>query len=167
MATTQKIVINLWFDTEAEEAAKFYTSVFKNSRIDKITRFPNVGQEIHKKEAGSVMTVEFTLEGQKYIGLNGGPEFNFSEAISLVINCKDQKEVDYYWEKLSEGGDPRAQQCGWLKDKFGLSWQVVPEVLDELISQPDKEKAEHVFAAMLKMKKLNVAELEQAAMQSA
>ena len=163
---TQKIVTNFWFDTEAEEAAKFYTSIFKNSSMDKITRYPNVGQEIHGKAPGSVMTVEFTLDGQKYIGLNGGPHFKFNEAISLQINCKDQAEVDYYWEKLSEGGDPNAQQCGWLKDKFGLSWQVVPVILDELVSQPDKEKAEHVFEAMLKMKKLNVDELEQAAMHS-
>jgi len=166
MATTQKIVTNFWFDTEAEEAAKFYTSIFKNSSIDKITRYPAVGQEIHRKAPGSVMTVEFTLEGQKYVALNGGPDFKFNESISLVINCKDQAEVDYYWEKLTKGGDPKAQQCGWLKDKFGLSWQVVPVVLDELINQPDQEKAEHVFAAMLKMKKLNVEELEQAAMHS-
>jgi predicted 3-demethylubiquinone-9 3-methyltransferase (glyoxalase superfamily) len=166
MATTQKIVTNFWFDTEAEEAAKFYTSIFKNSSIDKITRYPAVGQEIHRKAPGSVMTVEFTLEGQKYVALNGGPDFKFNESISLVINCKDQAEVDYYWEKLTKGGDPKAQQCGWLKDKFGLSWQVVPVVLDELINQPDQEKADHVFAAMLKMKKLNVEELEQAAMHS-
>src|SRR5688572_2443799 len=166
MATTQKIVTNFWFDTEAEEAAKFYTSIFKNSSIDKITRYPAVGQEIHRKAPGSVMTVEFTLEGQKYVALNGGPDFKFNESISLVINCKDQAEVDYYWEKLTKGGDPKAQQCGWLKDKFGLSWQVVPVILDELINQPDQEKAERVFAAMLKMKKLNVEELEQAAMHS-
>jgi predicted 3-demethylubiquinone-9 3-methyltransferase (glyoxalase superfamily) len=166
MATTQKIVTNFWFDTEAEEAAKFYTSIFKNSSIDKIMRYPAVGKEIHGKEPGSVMTVEFTLDGQKYVGLNGGPHFKFNEAISLVINCKDQAEVDYYWEKLTKGGDPKAQQCGWLKDKFGLSWQVVPEILDELINQPDQEKADQVFAAMLKMKKLNVEELEQAAMHS-
>ena len=163
---TQKLIPNLWFDTEAEDAAKFYTSVFKDSSIDKITRYPDVGQEIHQKTPGSVMTVEFTLQGQKYVGLNGGPHFKFNEAISFVINCKDQKEVDYYWEKLSEGGDPRAQQCGWLKDKFGLSWQVVPVVLDELLDDPDQEKVDQVFEAMLKMKKLNVEELERAAAQS-
>lgn len=163
---TQKIIPNLWFDTEAEEAAKFYTSIFKNSSIDKITRYPAVGQEIHQKTPGSVMTVEFTLQGQKYVGLNGGPHFKFNEAVSFVVNCKDQKEVDYYWEKLSEGGDPRAQQCGWLKDKFGLSWQVVPVVLDELMDDPDQEKVDQVFEAMLKMKKLNVEELERAAAQS-
>ena len=166
MATIEKIIPNFWFDTEAEEAAKFYTSVFKNSSIDKVTRYPNVGQEIHGKEAGSVMTVEFTLQGQKYVALNGGPHFKFNEAVSFVINCKDQKEVDYFWEKLTEGGDPKAQQCGWLKDKFGLSWQVVPTALDELINDPDQEKVNHVFEAMLSMKKLNVDELEQAASQS-
>lgn len=165
MATLSKIIPNLWFDNDAEEAAKFYTSIFKNSSIDKIVRYPNVGQEIHKKKAGSVMTVEFTVLGQKYVGLNGGPDFKFTEAVSFIINCKDQKEVDYYWEKLSQGGDPKAQQCGWLKDKFGLSWQVVPVVLDELINDPDQEKVEQVFEAMLKMKKLNVEELEQAAAQ--
>ena len=162
----QKIIPNLWFDTEAEDAAKFYTSIFKDSSIDKITRYPAVGQDIHEKAPGSVMTVEFTLQGQKYVALNGGPLFKFNESISFVINCKDQKEVDYYWEKLSEGGDPRAQQCGWLKDKFGLSWQVVPIVLDELMDDPDQEKVDQVFEAMLKMKKLNVEELERAAAQS-
>ncbi len=162
----QKINPNLWFDTEAEDAAKFYTSIFKDSSIDKITRYPAVGQDIHEKAPGSVMTVEFTLQGQKYVALNGGPLFKFNESISFVINCKDQKEVDYYWEKLSEGGDPRAQQCGWLKDKFGLSWQVVPIVLDELMDDPDQEKVDQVFEAMLKMKKLNVEELERAAAQS-
>ena len=166
MATLNKIIPNLWFNTEAEDAAKFYTSIFKNSSIDKVTPYPNVGQEIHKKKAGSVMTVEFTLLGQKYLGLNGGPDFKFSEAISFIIHCKDQKEVDYYWEKLSQGGDPKAQQCGWLKDKFGLSWQVVPVVLDELLDDSDQEKVDLVFEAMLKMKKLNVEELEQAAAQS-
>ena len=155
----QKINPNLWFDTEAEDAAKFYTSIFKDSSIDKITRYPAVGQEIHQKAPGSVMTVEFTLQGQKYVALNGGPHFKFNESISFVINCKDQKEVDYYWEKLSEGGDPRAQQCGWLKDKFGLSWQVVPKGMSELFSDPDKEKRERAMASMLKMKKLDINEL--------
>jgi predicted 3-demethylubiquinone-9 3-methyltransferase (glyoxalase superfamily) len=109
------------------------------------------------------MTVEFTLEGQKYVGLNGGPNFKFNESVSFVVNCKDQQEVDYFWEKLSQGGDPRAQQCGWLKDKFGLSWQVVPLALEDLLDDPDQEKAIHVFEAMLKMKKLNIDELERAA----
>ena len=163
MATVEKIIPNFWFDTEAEEAAKFYTSIFKNSSIDKVTRYPNVGQEIHGKKAGTVMTVEFTLQGQKYVALNGGPHFKFNEAVSFIVNCKDQNEVDYFWEKLSAGGDPKAQQCGWLKDKFGLSWQVVPLALEELINDPDREKANHVFEAMLSMKKLNIDELEQAA----
>jgi predicted 3-demethylubiquinone-9 3-methyltransferase (glyoxalase superfamily) len=166
MATMQKITPNLWFDTEAEDAAKFYTSIFKDSSIDKIMRYPDVGQEIHKKKPGSVMTVEFTLQGQKYVALNGGPHFKFNEAVSFVVNCKDQVEVDYFWEKLSQGGDPTAQQCGWLKDKFGLSWQVVPVVLEELLDDPDQEKVDQVFEAMLKMKKLNVDDLERAAAQS-
>lgn len=164
MATMKKIIPNFWFDTEAEEAARFYTSIFKDSSIDKIMYYPSVGQDIHKKEPGSVMTVEFTLQGQKYVALNGGPNFKFNESVSFVINCKDQQEVDYFWEKLSQGGDPKAQQCGWLKDKFGLSWQVVPLALEELLDDPDQEKANHVFEAMLKMKKLNIDELERAAL---
>jgi len=166
MATIEKIIPNFWFDTEAEEAAKFYTSIFKNSSIDKVTRYPNVGQKIHGKKAGSVMTVEFTLQGQRYMALNGGPHFKFNEAVSFIVNCKDQNELDYFWEKLSEGGDPKAQQCGWLKDKFGLSWQVVPIALEELMNDPDQEKADHVFEAMLSMKKLNIDELQQAASQA-
>lgn len=166
MATIKKLIPNLWFNTEAEEAAKFYTSIFKNSGIDRITRYPNVGQEIHKKEPGSVMTVEFHLEEVKFVGLNGGPNFKFNESVSFQVDCNDQNELDYFWEKLSEGGDPSAQQCGWLKDKFGLSWQVVPTRLDELLNDSDQEKVEHVFSAMLKMKKLNVLELEEAASQS-
>jgi predicted 3-demethylubiquinone-9 3-methyltransferase (glyoxalase superfamily) len=166
MASLEKIIPNFWFDTEAEEAAKFYTSIFKDSSIDKVTRYPKVGQEIHGKKAGSVMTVEFTLQGQKYVALNGGPHFKFNEAVSFIINCKDQTELDYFWEKLTEEGDPKAQQCGWLKDKFGLSWQVVPIALEELINDPDQEKADHVFEAMLSMKKLNIDELQQAASQA-
>jgi predicted 3-demethylubiquinone-9 3-methyltransferase (glyoxalase superfamily) len=163
MAKLEKITPNLWFDSQAEEAAKFYTSIFKNSGIDKITRYPNAGQEIHKQKPGSVMTVEFVLDGQKFIGLNAGPIFKFNEAISFVINCETQDEVDYYWSALSKGGDPSAQQCGWLKDKYGLSWQVVPTALNKLIDDADPERAEHVFSAMLKMKKLVIDELEEAA----
>ena len=163
MATIKKITPNLWFDSQAEEAAKFYTSIFKRSKIDRVTRYPNVGQEIHKMEPGAVMTVEFRLDGQQFVGLNGGPVFKFNEAISFVINCKDQKEVDYFWDKLREGGDPSADQCGWLKDKFGVSWQVVPIALNELLSDTDQEKVERVFGAMLKMKKLEIEELEAAA----
>lgn len=166
MAKIKKITTNLWFDSAAEEAAKYYTSIFKNSGIDRVTRYPKAGQEIHGKQPGSVMTVEFNLDGQKFVALNGGPHFKFNESISFIVNCENQEEVDYFWEKLSKGGDPKAQQCGWLKDKFGLSWQVVPTALDELMSDPDQEKVEHVFEAMLKMKKLNIGELEEAASES-
>ncbi len=163
MAKIERLTPNLWFDSEAEEAAKFYTSIFKNSKIEKVSHFPKVGQEIHGKQAGSVMTVEFNLDGQKFVALNGGPHFKFNEAISFIVNCENQKEVDYYWEKLGAGGDPNAQQCGWLKDKFGLSWQVVPTALNELLTDSDPEKVEHAFGAMLRMKKLNIHELEDAA----
>ena len=150
----------LWFDTEAEEAAKFYCSVFKNSRIGRISRYVNEGQEIHGKPAGSVMAVEFELDGQKFAALNGGPQFKFDEAISFQINCRDQQEVDYFWEKLSEGGKEVA--CGWLKDKFGLSWQVVPGVLYEMLLDPDQEKVRRVTKAFLQMKKFDIAALKRA-----
>jgi len=163
MAKIERFTPNLWFDSEAENAAKHYTSIFKNSRIDKVTYYPNAGQEIHGKQPGSVMTVEFTLDGQKFLALNGGPHFKFNEAVSFIVNCENQQEVDYYWEKLGAGGDPNAQQCGWLKDKFGLSWQVVPTALDELLTGSDQEKVEHAFEAMLRMKKLDIHELEAAA----
>ncbi len=162
MAKIQKIIPNLWFDNEAEEAAKYYTSIFKNSGIDRVTYYPKAGQEIHKQQPGSVMTVEFNLDGQKFVALNGGPHFKFNEAISLVVNCDTQEEVDYFWNQLTAGGDPNAQQCGWLKDKFGLSWQVVPTELEELLTDPDQSKVEHAFEAMLKMKKLDISELEAA-----
>ncbi|MDF2454986.1 MAG: 3-demethylubiquinone-9 3-methyltransferase [Cytophagaceae bacterium] len=162
MATVQKITSNLWFDSEAEEAAKYYTSIFKNSSIGRITRYGNVGQEIHKRPANSVMCVEFTLNGHPFMALNGGPVFKFSEAVSFIISCDTQEEVDYYWEKLKAGGDQKAQECGWLKDKYGLSWQVVPVLLDEMIADPDQEKADRVMAAMLKMKKLDIATLQKA-----
>src|SRR6186713_1476156 len=162
MATMQKIDSNLWFDNQAEEAAKFYTSIFENSKIGRITRFSDEGYEIHKRPAGSIMTVEFTLEGQKFIALNGGPIFKFNEAVSFIVNCETQKEIDYYWERLSEGGDPNAQQCGWLKDRFGLSWQVVPTALPELMTDPDPGKRERAMTAMLRMKKLDIAELQRA-----
>ena len=150
----------LWFDTEAEEAAKFYCSIFKNSRMGKVSRYANEGQEIHGKPAGSVMAVEFELDGQKFAALNGGPQFKFDEAISFQINCEDQEEVDYYWGKLSEDGKEVA--CGWLKDKFGLSWQVVPELLYEMLMDPDQEKVKRVTKAFLQMKKFNIAELKRA-----
>lgn len=162
MANLQKIVSNLWFDKEAEEAAKFYTSVFKNSAIGRITHYGEEGYEIHKRPAGSVMTVEFTLEGQPFIGLNGGPVFEFNESVSFAVNCDTQEEIDYYWDKLSEGGDKNAQQCGWLKDKFGLSWQVVPAVLAVMMDDPDAAKRGSVMKAMLAMKKMNIAGLQKA-----
>ena len=162
MATIQKITSNLWFNNQAEEAVKFYTSVFKNSRTGRITRYGKEGYEVHGMPEGTVMTLEFWLEGQEFVALNGGPAFKFSEAISFIINCEDQEEVDYYWEKLSEGGDKDAQICGWLKDKFGLSWQVVPVALSQMLSDDDKEKSERVMRELLKMKKLDIETLEKA-----
>ena len=154
-----KISPCLWFDDQAEEAARFYTSIFKDSKIDLISHYGEVGQEIHGRPPGSVMTVVFELNGQTFTALNGGPIFKFNEAISLQVECDTQEEVDYYWERLSEGGDPAAHQCGWLKDKFGLSWQVVPKILPKLLTDPDTAKSQRAFAAMLRMKKLDVAEL--------
>lgn len=162
MPTFQRIAACLWFDDQAEQAANFYVSIFKNSKIGKISRYPNAGQEIHGKPPGSVMTVEFELDGHSFTALNGGPIFTFSEAISLMVNCRDQAEVDYYWEKLGDGGDPKARQCGWLKDKFGLSWQIVPEGMEEAMSGPDPAGVERAFKAMLGMKKLDVAALKRA-----
>ncbi len=153
----QKIVPNLWFDTEAEEAANFYLSVFENSRIVSVAHYTEAGP----REAGTVMTVEFELNGQRFVGINGGPEFKFDEAVSFQITCEDQDEVDYYWEKLTDGGEE--SQCGWLKDRFGLSWQVVPAGMEEVFGDPDPERAKRAMAAMLKMRKLDVAELRRAA----
>jgi predicted 3-demethylubiquinone-9 3-methyltransferase (glyoxalase superfamily) len=152
----------LWFADRAEEAAKFYTGIFKNSRIHKIARYSDVGQEVHKRRPGSVMTVDFELDGQPFTALNGGPVFTFNEAISLQVFCKDQTEIDYYWDKLGAGGDPTAQQCGWLKDKYGLSWQVVPEVLAEMVADQTTEGGKRAFAAMMEMKKIDIATLEDA-----
>ena len=152
----------LWFDTQAEEAAKFYTGIFPDSKITDVARYPAVGQEIHGKAAGSVMTVAFLLDGQPFTALNGGPVFKFNEAVSLMVMCDTQAEVDHYWEKLGAGGDPDARQCGWLKDRFGVSWQIVPRGMDRMMSDPDPKKRERAFAAMLKMKKLDIAELERA-----
>ena len=162
MAKIQRIAPCLWFDNHAEEAAKFYVGIFKNSKITAISRYSKAGFEIHRRPEGSVMTVLFKLEGQSFTALNGGPIFKFSEAISFQIDCDTQAEVDHYWDKLSAGGDPSAQQCGWLKDKFGLSWQVVPKALPRLLSDPDSAKAGRVMTAMLKMKKIDIAELEKA-----
>src|SRR6476659_2305531 len=135
MARIQKITPFLWFDDRAEAAARFYTGIFKNSKIGRISRYGEAGRESHHRPAGSVMVVEFELEGQSFAALNGGPLFKFSEAISFEIGCETQQEVDYYWEKLGAGGDPKAQQCGWLKDKSGLSWQVVPGGMDEMLKE--------------------------------
>ena len=162
MATLQKITPNLWFNNQAEEAAKYYTSIFKNSKMGKISYFGKEGYEIHQRPEGSVLTVEFFIEDQPFLALNGGPIFKFTEAVSFIVNCNSQEEIEYYWEKLSKGGDEKAQQCGWLKDKFGLSWQVVPTRLSEMMSDPDKAKAGRVMNAMLKMKKLDLPVLEKA-----
>jgi predicted 3-demethylubiquinone-9 3-methyltransferase (glyoxalase superfamily) len=153
----QKIVTNLWFDREAEEAAKFYTSIFENSKIVDVSHFGEAGP----RPAGMVLTVDFELEGQRFTALNGGPEFRFTEAISLLVNCETQDEVDELWEKLSEGGGEKGP-CGWLKDRYGLSWQIVPTVLGELLQDPDKEKADRVMAAMLQMQKLDIDGLKRA-----
>ena len=158
----QKISPCLWFDNQAEEAANFYTSIFENSRVVTITRYGEAGHEIHGRPAGSVLTVEFELDGQAFTALNGGPLFKFSEAISLQVFCLDQAEIDYFWEKLSAGGDPSAQQCGWLKDRFGLSWQIVPAGLSQMLSSGDYAQSERVMTALLEMKKLSIAGLQQA-----
>lgn len=148
----QKITPNFWFDSHAEEAAMFYTSIFNNSRIGRITRFGKGRNEFHGFPEGAVMTVEFQLDGQEFVALNGGPQFKFTEAISFIVNCDSQEELDYYWEKLSEGGDEKAQVCGWLKDKYGVSWQIIPDNLSEMISDPDSNKSERVMEALLQTK---------------
>jgi predicted 3-demethylubiquinone-9 3-methyltransferase (glyoxalase superfamily) len=162
MPAIQKITPCLWFDDQGEEAAKFYTSIFPNSKIVAVSRYGEVGREIHGKPAESVMTVAFELEGQTFTALNGGPIFKFNEAISFQVDCDTQKEVDYYWQKLSEGGDVQAQQCGWLKDKYGASWQVIPRVLVEMMADPDSAKTQRVMGAMLKMKKIDIDGLKRA-----
>ena len=160
MPTLNKIVPCLWYDKEAEEAARFYCSIFKNSELGAITRFTKEGFEIHKKPEGSVMTVTFYLEGQEFTALNGGPLFKFNEAVSLEVRCKDQAEIDYYWDKLGAGGDPKAQQCGWLKDKYGLSWQVVSDDWVEMMVEASLAQRERLMKAMLPMKKFDIAALK-------
>lgn len=152
----------LWFDHQAEEAAQFYTSVFPNSKINEVVRYSEAGFEIHGRPAGSVMTVNFDLEGVSFTALNGGPLFKFSEAISLQVECANQEEADYYWDKLTSGGDPAAQQCGWLKDRFGLSWQIVPQNMAELLKDGSSPGAQRVMNALLQMKKLDFAALRRA-----
>lgn len=156
----QKIIPYLWYDNQAEEAANFYTSVFKNSKITDISYYGEAGSKVSGKPAGSVMTVSFQLEGQDFVALNGGPEFKFSPAISLLVNCQTQEEVDELWQKLSEGG--QEDVCGWLRDKFGVSWQIVPTVLNDMLSDTNQERSERVMEAMLKMKKIDLNLLRQA-----
>jgi predicted 3-demethylubiquinone-9 3-methyltransferase (glyoxalase superfamily) len=158
----QRITPCLWFDNQGEEAAKFYTGIFRNSRIVNIARYGEAGREVHGRPPGSVMTVAFELDGQRFTALNGGPIFKFSEAISFQVDCETQEEVDYYWDRLSEGGDEKAQQCGWVKDKYGLSWQVVPRVLIEMMSDPDPARSGRAMTAMLQMKKIDIAGLKRA-----
>ena len=157
-----KISPCLWFDDKGEEAARFYCSVFKRSKILAISHFGTAGYETHRRPAGSVMTIEFELEGLTFTALNGGPAFTFNEAVSLQVMCDTQDEIDYYWNALSVGGDPKAQQCGWLKDKFGLSWQVAPASLAEMFADTDSEKTGRLMVAMLEMKKFDIAALKKA-----
>lgn len=156
----QKITPCLWFDTQAEEAAKFYCSIFKNSKIGTISRYPEAGQEIHHKPAGSVMVVAFELDGQPFTALNGGPNFTFDEAVSFQVMCDTQDEIDHYWGKLTAGGEEGP--CGWLKDKFGLSWQVVPAIIPQMMADADPQKSARVMNAFMTMKKLDIATLERA-----
>jgi len=156
----QRITPCLWFDNQAEDAVRFYTSIFKDARLHKISYYGGEGQEIHGRPEGTVMTVEFELAGQQFTALNGGPVFTFNEAISLQVHCESQTEVDYYWQRLSEGGDEKAQQCGWLKDKYGVSWQIVPTVVSTLLSDEDTQKSSRVMRALLQMKKIDIAKLQ-------
>ena len=162
MAKTQRIGPCLWFDNQAEEAARFYTGIFRKSQILTTTRYGTAGFDTHHKPAGTVMTVEFDLDGTRFTALNGGPDFKFNEAVSLQVFCDDQKEIDYYWDKLGAGGDPKAQVCGWLKDRYGVSWQVVPRDVGKFYEDEESPGAKRAMEAMLKMKKLDIAALERA-----
>jgi predicted 3-demethylubiquinone-9 3-methyltransferase (glyoxalase superfamily) len=162
MTTLQKITPCLWFDREAEEAARFYVSIFADAAIETIAHYGKEGFEVHGKPAGSVLTVSFRLLGHSFVALNGGPHFKVNEAVSFIVECEDQAEIDRYWAALGEGGDAKAQQCGWLKDKFGLSWQIVPRELPAMMSGPDGAKSERVMKALLQMKKLDLAALRRA-----
>ena len=155
-----KITTCLWFDTQAEEAAKFYVSVFKDGKLGGVTRYGKEGHDIHGKPAGSVMTAEFEIRGQKFVALNGGPHFKFNEAVSFQVHCETQEEIDYFWSKLSKGGSEGP--CGWLKDKYGVSWQVVPTVLPKLLADADAKKSQRVTKAFLQMRKFDIAELKRA-----
>lgn len=162
MPITTRVTPCLWFDGEAEEAAAFYVDVFPNSRITRISRYGEEGREIHGRPPGSVMVVAFELDGQPFTALNGGPLFRFNEAISLQVNCETQQEVDHFWDRLGEGGDPRARQCGWLKDRYGVSWQVVPTIVDALIGD-GSPRSERATQALMRMKKLDIGALQRAA----
>lgn len=162
MFSIQRIAPCLWFDDQAEQAADFYLSVFPRSKITHIARYGEAGREFHGKAPGSVMTIAFELDGQAFTALNGGPVFSFNEAISLQVYCQDQEEVDHYWEKLSAGGDPDARQCGWLKDRYGVSWQVVPSALTAMLTDADNARSQRVMAALLQMRKLDIATLQRA-----
>lgn len=162
MAALQKTVTCLWFDRQAEEAAQFYTRIFENSSIGAISRYTEAGREIHGRVPGEVLTVSFDLDGQSFTALNGGPQFKFNEAISLQVMCDTQREIDHFWEKLSDGGDPAAQQCGWLKDKYGVSWQILPRILPDLLADPDSSKTNRVMTVLFGMKKLEIKPLERA-----
>jgi predicted 3-demethylubiquinone-9 3-methyltransferase (glyoxalase superfamily) len=161
MASLKKLTSCLWFDGQAEEAANFYVSVFKNAKLGRISHYPKEGQEVHQQPEGRVLVVEFELEGQQFIGLNGGPQFKFTEAVSFVVNCDTQAEIDHYWEKLgADGGEPGP--CGWLKDKFGLSWQIAPSQVGDWLTAADKSKSARVFAAIMPMSKIDTATLQKA-----
>ena len=162
MPITQRISPCLWFADAAEEAANHYVGIFPNSRITTVTRYGTAGFEVHGRPAGSVMTVDFVLDGQAFTALNGGPVFTFNEAVSLQVFCETQQEIDHYWERLSAGGDPKAQQCGWLKDRYGLSWQVVPRGMETMLADPQSPGAQRAMEAMLGMKKIDIAALHRA-----
>jgi predicted 3-demethylubiquinone-9 3-methyltransferase (glyoxalase superfamily) len=162
MPGIQRITPCLWFDDQAEAAVEFYTAIFRNSRIVRISRYGEAGRDVHGRPAGSVMVVAFELDGQAFTALNGGPVFKFNEAVSFQVHCDTQEDVDYYWTRLSEGGDEKAQQCGWLKDRYGVSWQIVPTVLSEMIGDPDSVRSQRAMEAMLQMKKIDIATLKKA-----
>jgi predicted 3-demethylubiquinone-9 3-methyltransferase (glyoxalase superfamily) len=159
---TQRLTPCLWFENQAEEAANYYVGIFRNSRIIAITRYSSAGQEFHHRPPGSVMVVSFELDGHSFTALNGGPLFTFNEAVSFQVNCETQEEIDYYWERLTADGDPKAQQCGWLKDRFGLSWQVVPAGMEEMLKNAESPGAQRAMNAMMQMKKIHMNALQQA-----
>lgn len=162
MPSLNKISPCLWFDDQAEAAVNFYTGIFPNSTIKQVSRYGEAGKEFHRRSPGSVMAIAFELDGQPFTALNGGPVFTFNEAISFQVECDTQAELDHYWDSLAAGGDARAQQCGWLKDRFGVSWQIVPRILAGLTSDPDDVRSQRVVAALMPMKKLDIAELQRA-----